>query len=122
MEGTSVYEHRHKEPISRKAFALRVLHSAWLAQPLVLISLGVGMAGYMYFENFSWQDAFVNAAMLLGGMGPINPLHTTAGKIFAGLYALYAGLIFLIVAGVVLAPFFHRVLHWFHWEGGQDRT
>lgn len=117
-----MYEHRHKKPISRAAFAVRVLHSAALAVPLVGLSLAGGMAGYMWIEGQSWQDAFVNAAMLLGGMGPVNPLHTSSGKIFAGIYALYAGLIFLIAAGLVLAPFFHRVLHRFHWEADQGRS
>lgn len=115
-----MYEPRHKKPISRAAFAMRIAHSAGLALPLVVLSLGVGMAGYAWTEGLSWQDAFLNAAMLLGGMGPVNPIRTNAGKIFAGLYALYAGLIFLIAAGLVLAPFFHRVLHRFHWE--QDRA
>ena len=67
----------------------------------------------------AWIDAFVNAAMLLGGMGPVNPLQTDAGKLFAGLYALYAGLVFLAVAGLLLAPFAHRLLHWFHWDSDQ---
>lgn len=111
-----MYEHRRKQPISRTAFAVRVLHSAGLAMPIVLVSLLAGMTGYRYFEGLSWSDAFLNAAMLLGGMGPVNPLRTEGGKIFAGCYALYAGLVFLIVTGLVLAPFFHRVLHHFHWE------
>lgn len=117
-----MFEPRHKKPISRREFAIRVARSAGLAVPLVLLSLGGGMAGYMILEKFSWQDAFLNAAMLLGGMGPVNPLHTSAGKIFAGAYALYAGLIFLIASGLVLAPFFHRVLHRFHWEADQSRS
>ncbi|HEU4765126.1 MAG TPA: hypothetical protein VFT93_05675 [Candidatus Eisenbacteria bacterium] len=117
-----MYESRHKKPISRRQFALRVLHSAGLAFPLVLLSLAGGMAGYMLFEKLSWEDAFLNASMLLGGMGPVATLKTEAGKIFAGIYALYAGLIFLIAAGLVLAPFFHRVLHRFHWEQDQKTS
>jgi len=74
------------------------------------------MAGYSYFEDMPWRDAFVNSAMLLGGMGPVDPPNTDGGKVFAGLYALYAGLIFLIVAGVLLAPVVHRLMHRFHWE------
>ena len=111
-----MYEHRHRTPLSRGAFALRVLRRAGLALPLVLFSLGAGMWGYRATEGMSWTDSFVNAAMLLGGMGPVNPLRTTAGKVFAGVYALYAGLIFLIATGIVLVPFFHRVLHRFHWD------
>jgi hypothetical protein len=74
------------------------------------------MAGYEYYEQLSWRDAFLNAAMLLGGMGPVNAPATPGGKLFAGLYALYAGLVFLIVAGLLLAPVVHRILHRFHWE------
>lgn len=116
-----MYEHRHKEPISRPAFMLRVFRRVGVAVPIILMSLAVGMAGYMGIERMSWQDAFLNSAMLLGGMGPVGELHTNAGKIFAGLYALYAGIVFLIVAGVVLSPFFHRVLHYFHWETDRAR-
>ena len=81
-----------------------------------LFSLLLGMAGYMGFEHLPWRDAFVNAAMLLGGMGPVNELKTDAGKVFAGLYALYAGLFFILVSGLLVAPIFHRVLHLFAWE------
>jgi hypothetical protein len=74
------------------------------------------MSGYMYFERLGWLDAFLNAAMLLGGMGPVNSLRTAGGKLFAGLYALYAGLVFLVVAGILFAPLVHRLFHRFHWE------
>jgi len=83
---------------------------------LVLGSLLAGMAGYSYFEGLAWRDAFLNAAMLLGGMGPVDAPRTDGGKLFAGLYALYAGLVFLIAAGLVLAPVLHRLLHKFHWD------
>lgn len=85
---------------------------------LIGFSLLLGMLGYHAFENLSWLDAFVNAAMLLGGMGPVDTLHTTAGKIFAGIYALYCGFTVLAVAGIVFAPVIHRALHRFHLEGG----
>jgi hypothetical protein len=86
-------------------------------------SLLIGMIGYKYFERWSWIDAFVNAAMLLGGMGPVNAPQTPGGKVFAGLYALYAGLLFLVVAGLLLAPLLHRFLHRFHWrERGAARV
>ena len=74
------------------------------------------MSGYAYFERLSWLDAFLNAAMLLGGMGPVEEPQTAGGKLFAGLYALYAGLVFLVATAVVLAPVVHRLLHKFHWE------
>ena len=80
------------------------------------VSLALGMMGYEHFENLPWRDAFLNAAMLLGGMGPVDPPKTDGGKVFAGLYALYAGLVFLVTAGLVFAPVLHRVLHRFHWE------
>lgn len=111
-----LYEHRNKPPIPRAAFVARLVRHAAAALALLLLSLGIGMAGYAYFEHLEWRDAFLNAAMLLGGMGPVNAPVTPAGKIFAGLYALYAGLVFLLVAGVVLAPVLHRILHHFHWE------
>jgi hypothetical protein len=113
-EETTVYEH-HKEPLASRAVFLRRLAShAALALVVVLISLGLGMAGYHAYEGLSWLDAFLNAAMLLGGMGPVNVPQTPAGKLFAGLYALYAGLVFLAVLGVMLLPILHRFLHRFH--------
>ena len=83
---------------------------------IVSASLAAGMYGYHAFEGLPWVDAFVNAAMILGGMGPVNELHTTAGKLFAGFYALYAGIIFLVIAGVLFAPVVHRFFHHFHLE------
>ena len=111
-----MYETRGSRPLSRRHFARRFLLHFAAAQALVAASLAIGMAGYMYFEHLPWRDAFVNSAMLLGGMGPIDPLRTDGGKLFAGLYALYAGLVFLIVAGVLLAPVVHRIIHRFHWD------
>jgi hypothetical protein len=89
---------------------------------LLIVSLFAGMCGYVYFESLSWTDAFLNAAMLLGGMGPVNNPMTESGKIFAGLYALYAGIVFLVGAGIIAAPVAHRLLHRFHLEvSGQDK-
>ena len=78
------------------------------------------MAGYAYFEGLAWRDAFLNAAMLLGGMGPVDKLRTPGGKIFAGVYALYAGMVFLVVAGLILAPVVHRLLHKYHWDADSN--
>ena len=89
------------------------------ALALLLGSLMLGMAGYEYFEQLPWRDAFLNAAMLLGGMGPVDAPRTDGGKLFAGLYALYAGLVFLVAVGLIFAPVVHRVMHKFHWK--QDR-
>lgn len=79
-----------------------------------MFSLGLGIVGYMYTEGMSWLDAFLNAAMLLGGMGPVDSPKSDSGKFFAGCYALYAGLLFVVCAGLVLTPVLHRVLHYFH--------
>ena len=85
-----------------------------IAFGLVIMSLAFGMWGYSRYEGLAWRDSFLNAAMLLGGMGPVNAPQTDAGKLFAGVYALYAGLIFIVTAGLLLAPVVHRVLHRFH--------
>ena len=86
---------------------------------MLMASLMVGMVGYEHFERLPWRDAFLNAAMLLGGMGPVDAPRPDGGKVFAGLYALYAGLVFLVTVALVLTPIVHRILHRFHWE--QDR-
>jgi len=83
---------------------------------IMLGSLVIGMLGYEHFENLPWPDAFLNTAMLLGGMGPVDVPHSEGGKLFAGCYALYAGLVFLILMSIVMVPLFHRVLHKFHWD------
>ena len=83
---------------------------------LLVVSLAVGMAGYMAFEQLAPLDAFLNAAMLLGGMGPVDAPKTAAGKFFAGCYALYAGLVFLVCAALLATPILHRLLHRFHWD------
>jgi len=109
-----IYERRGDALLPRARFVRRVARHALAAGLLVALSLGIGMAGYEYFEDLPWRDAFVNSAMLLGGMGPVDAPLTAGGKIFAGCYALYAGLVFLISASVVLAPVVHRALHRFH--------
>jgi hypothetical protein len=112
-----MYESKAHAPLPRPRFVKRMVLHLVTAISLVAFSLGVGMAGYAYFEHFSVLDGFLNSAMLLGGMGPVNPPITPGGKIFAGLYALYAGLVFIVTAALVLAPIVHRVLHKFHWIG-----
>ena len=93
---------------------------AWTLLPLATGTLATGMAIYHWVEHLPWPDAFLNAAMLLGGMGPVDRLQTTAGKWLAGSYALFAGLVFIVLAGVMLGPVIHGVLHRFHLEvGGQ---
>ncbi|SRR5258708_5843653 len=109
-----MYEHRREPLIPRRAFLGRMAKHALAAVVLGLGALWVGMAGYHWLEGLSWLDGYLNAAMILGGMGPVAELHTTAGKLFAGSYALFAGIVFLVGAGVVLAPIVHRALHRFH--------
>ncbi len=111
-----MFEHSNEALLSPGQFLRRLATHGGIALGLVVISLGIGMTGYHVFEGLSWLDALVNASMLLGGMGPVDPLHTVAGKLFASFYALYSGLIFLIVAGVLIVPIFHRIIHHFHLE------
>ena len=111
-----MYESRSQRPISHRLFLSRLAGHFAAATGLVVGSLVLGMGGYMWFEGLAWRDAFLNAAMLLGGMGPVDPPRTDGGKIFAGLYALFAGLVFLFGVGILFTPVFHRVLHKFHWD------
>ncbi len=111
-----MFEH-HREPLlPRSAYLRRVGRFGGAALLIVLGSVAIGMVGYHFLEGLAWMDAFLNAAMILGGMGPVNPIHTEGGKLFAGLYALYSGLVFLLAAGVLFAPILHRFMHRFHLE------
>jgi hypothetical protein len=92
------------------------MRHALFALCLLALSLGIGMVGYHQFEKLPYIDAFLNSAMLLGGMGPVDIPHSAAGKIFAGLYALYSGILFLVMATLMTAPFLHRLMHRFHWS------
>jgi hypothetical protein len=104
---------------SPQVFLQRLLASTAIGLGLVAISLAVGMAGYHGYEGLDWIDAFLNAAMILSGMGPMFSPVTTGGKLFAGIYALYSGFAVLVIAGVMFAPAVHRFLHRFHIEGGR---
>jgi hypothetical protein len=110
------YERKNQPLLSRRAFVRRLAANAGFSVALITVSLVVGILGYHYLEGQSWVDAFANAAMILSGMGPLGELHTTAGKIFAGCYALYSGLALILAIGVVIAPLVHRFLHRFHME------
>lgn len=109
-----MFEHGSKKPISRSAFIRRMLIWLLLTMCLFSISLLIGVIGYHYFENLSWIDSLLNASMILGGMGEVDPLHTTGGKLFASFYALYSAIFLIICSGLLLVPIFHRVLHVFH--------
>ena len=117
-----IYEDRYTEPVSTARFARRMGKHLALAAGLIALSLLAGMWGYEHYEHLPWRDAFVNTAMLLGGMGPVDPLRTNGGKLFAGFFALYAGAVFLGVAGLTLAPVIHRIMHRFHWDDGDVQS
>ena len=106
----------HASPPSRRKLFRRLTDQAGYACALVVASLVIGMAGYHWIAGLEWIDAFQNSAMLLGGMGPVGEVTNPGGKIFAGLFALYAGLVFLAVTALALTPVFHHALHRFHWE------
>jgi hypothetical protein len=115
-----MFEHKSEPVLSLAAFLRRVARSALVGALVGAGSLGVGMIGYHGFEQLSWLDAFLNAAMLLGGMGPVETPQTEGGKLFAGFYAIYCGLVVLAVAGIVFAPVAHRILHRLHLEAQDD--
>lgn len=109
-----MYEH-HKQPLAKSSiFVKRLALNGVIGLVLLIFSLGLGMAGYHFLENLSWLDSLLNASMILGGMGPVNPLQTDAGKVFASFYALYSGVVLLAAVGILAAPIFHRFMHHFH--------
>ncbi len=114
-----MYEHRQHPLLTPRQFVSRVARHALAAGGLLLATLLIGMAGYHGLEGLPWLDAYLNAAMILGGMGPVTELHTGAGKLFAGTYALFAGLVFVVGIGVVLSPVLHRAMHRFHLDEKQ---
>jgi hypothetical protein len=118
FRGPSVtrFERRGQAVASRVKFMVRMAVAIGMWSILTIAGLAIGIAGYAIFEGMSFVDAYVNAAMILSGMGPIGELKTTAGKVFAGSYAIFSGLIIVIATGFVLAPIFHRILHHFHVE------
>jgi hypothetical protein len=114
------FEQRGHKVVSRPIFAQRLAKAIGLWFALTGVGLAFGIAGYAYFEGMSWTDAFLNAAMILSGMGPATELKTEPGKLFAGFYAIFSGLVIVIATGFVLAPIFHRVLHKFHVETARE--
>jgi hypothetical protein len=116
-----MFEHRKAPLLTRAEFFARLARSVAIGFLVIFASLWIGMAGYHYFENMSWIDAFANAAMILSGMGPLTELHTSSGKFFAGCYALFSGLALIVIVGVIFAPLVHRFLHKFHLESGKNQ-
>ena len=95
-------------------FLLHVFRNLLIGLTMITCGLAIGMWGYHYFEHMSWIDSFVNAAMILSGMGPFGPMTTYGGKLFAGFYALFSGLTFIVIIGVIFSPVFKRFLHKIH--------
>ncbi len=109
-----MYEHRNHPLLTPRQFVERVVLHVGAAFLIVAMGLGIGVLGYHTLGELGWIDSLLNASMILGGMGPVDPLHTSAAKIFASCYALFSGLAFIGIASVLLAPFVHRLLHRFH--------
>ena len=110
------YERKHEKLATVQVFIGRVLKSLLLSCALIGVALSIGVLGYHWIAGFDWIDALLEGSMILGGMGPVNPLKTNAAKIFASIYALFSGVIFIGVMGMILAPLIHRTLHKFHLE------
>jgi hypothetical protein len=109
-----MFEHRHEKLLPTRLFLRRLAKYALISLGVIVASLLIGMVGYHVSEGFSWVDSFLNAAMLMGGMGPVGVLRSDSGKVFAGMYDLYCGFILLVAVGIFAAPIFHRFLHHFH--------
>ena len=117
-----VFEKRHHKLASQQVFSQRLLFNGLLALVTIVVALAIGMAGYMGFEGMGFIDAFVNSAMILSGMGPMGELQFDSAKIFAGLYAIVCGLLIFAVAGLMLVPVFHRILHDFHVDDNDKKN
>lgn len=107
--------------LARSIFFKKLIRNLLYGILMIAFSLVLGMIGYHYFENMNWTESYVNAAMILSGMGPVTPLQTDAGKIFAGSYALFSGVIFLVIIAVIFAPVVHHFLHKFHMDEDKNK-
>jgi hypothetical protein len=116
-----VYENRRQKLLTRRRFIRRVTLHLIFSACAIAVSLFAGVAGYHYLDDLPWIDALVNASMILGGMGPVDPLKGNAAKLFASSYALFSGLVFIAIAGVLFAPFFHRLMHKLHFDAEGER-
>lgn len=108
------FEHKNEPLLPRNLFVKRMFNHLLIGVFTILFSLLIGILGYHYIEGICWVDSLLNASMILGGMGPVNELHTDSGKIFASMYALFSGIIFLVTVGIIIAPAVHRFLHHLH--------
>jgi hypothetical protein len=116
-----LFEHKTEPLIPRAAFLTRLGTYIGIAAGIICGSLAIGVIGYHAIEGLTWIDSLLNASMILGGMGPVNQLQTVAGKLFASLYALYSGIVFVVTTDVVMAPVLHRFLHHFHIEDEEQK-
>ena len=116
-----MFEHRHEPLLPRAAFLRRVVRNTIIGISIIFGSLGIGVLGYHFAEGMAWLDALVNASMILFGEGPVEALHTNAGKWFASFYAMFSGVAFITIVGVMFAPVVHRVFHKFHVEDDDPR-
>jgi len=114
------FERKHEKLAPRSVFVKRLIASFFVALGLIAVALAIGISGYHYLAGFGFVDSLLEASMILGGMGPINQLPSSGAKIFASAYALFSGLVFIALVGVVLAPVVHRILHKFHVEEDND--
>ena len=112
----TMFERRHEPLLPLRDFVMRVGRSLLVSLCVVAFALGLGVLGYHYVAEFTWVDSLLNASMILSGMGPVGDFKNDSGKVFASLYALFSGLVFITVAGIIVAPVAHRLLHWFHIE------
>ena len=115
-----MFEHKNKPLLPRRKFYQRIVRSVGIVIGIVAFSLFMGSAGYHYFAGLPWIDALLNASMILTGMGPVDPVKTTAAKLFATFYALYSGIAFLTIMAILMAPLLHRFLHKFHLEMSEE--
>lgn len=115
-----MFERRRQKLLPRREFYRRLARSFACGIGLILISLVVGTAGYHSLENLPWIDSYLNASMILSGMGPVTELHHPGAKIFAGIYAIYSGIALISTVAVVFAPLVHRLIHRFHLENEKD--
>ncbi len=117
-----MYEHKKEPLLPFRRFLRRQINHVLVGLGIIGASLGLGIAGYHFLDKLPWIDALLNASMILGGMGPVDPLQTAAGKIFASVYALYSGIVFLVVVGIMAAPIVHRLLHRLHQAETKSKT
>lgn len=111
-----IYEKKHQPVLQIEKFVFRIVKSLGVTLLIVFAGLGCGVWGYMATEGMAFLDALLNASMILGGMGPVSELHTNGGKMFASFYALFSGLLFITITGIIASPIIHRILHAFHAE------